>query len=561
MEAPATAFLGIAALAACAAVATDLPPGAAPVGGNWVSGREIQPFIRQSQEGEGDARLVLAPDHPRDGAFRVTVQPGLGVTESGVLLGLTDNPAQGLSLLLGAFAETGFALRTVVGDVLWSDRYAPWEPYQTYILECVVEGNRARVQMFDADTATLQSQSPWLDLPEGALADTGKLALFTRGGVARFWSSGRWEEPLSPIVSDAPNLRRLASGEDSPWRIVGPGSWRWTTSEKRAIRQYAVIERSSAIHTGIRGAERSWECRVTVDRGAGGAGMLFRCSDDAQKGFLAWLGGVPGDGGLMLYRLPLQALWGGAQGAWKFDTPYTLRAEAKDGRVQVTLLDDRGKTVIQQSPWVAMLEEELDREGSLGFMTWLGTAEFWGFSDETSGTGPETASSTSSLGGSWLALGDGTWTWVDDQRTRLSCTAGAPGALVLDTASQGALGTWRCLVTPGEKTTAGLAFQASRDGKSGFACVVHPGGARMISLDGRVMWEDNALRVEPGTTYLLEGVVAVDRISAKVLSADEKQVLSRSPDVYVPDTNNHRQGHAGALCIEGSATFGGWQHP
>jgi hypothetical protein len=83
----------------------------------------------------------------------------------------------------------------------------------------------------------------------------------------------------------------------------------------------------------------------------------------------------------------------------------------------------------------------------------------------------------------------------------------------------------------------------------------------MISLDGRVMWEDNALRVEPGKAFLLEGVVDVDRVSAKVLSADEKQVLSRSPDVYVPDTNNHRQGHAGALCIEGSATFGGWQHP
>ncbi|NSW54905.1 MAG: hypothetical protein HPY44_02735 [Armatimonadetes bacterium] len=561
MEAPPTAFLAVAALAVCAAVSADLPPGATPVGGNWVSGREIQPFIRQSQEGGGEARLVLASSHPRDGAFRVTVQPGLGVTASGMLLGLTGDPAQGLALLLGTFGETGFALLTTAGDVLWSDRYAPWEPYQTYILECVVDGRRARIQMFDADTATLLSQSPWLDLPQDALADTGKPALFTRGGIARFWSSGRWDEPLSPIVPDAPNLRRLASGEDSPWRIVGPGSWMWTSGEKRVIRQYAQIERSSAIHTGIRGAQRSWECRVKVDPGAGGAGMLFQCSDDAQQGFLAWLGGVHGDGGLMLYRLPLQALWGGAQGAWKYDTPYTLRAQAKDGKVQVTLLDGGAETVIQQSPWIAMQEDELHYEGSLGFMTWLGTAEFWGFSQETSGIGPVATSSTGSLGGPWLALGEGKWSWVDDQRTRLSCTSGAPGALVLNTSSQGALGTWRCLVTPGEKAVAGLAFQISRDGKAGFACVVYPGGARMISLDGRVMWEDNALRIEPGKAYLLEGVVDVDRVSAKVLSPDGLQVLSRSPDVYVPDTNNHRTGHVGALCIEGSAAFEGWKHP
>ena len=522
--------------------------------------REIIPMLRLGSPRSNGSYMSLTMTGV-GGAFHVSVSPSLGTSEAALDLGSWSANAFGIRVSLGGNPGVGgFAVSTASGR-LWEDRFAPWMPYHAYVLEAVVEPGRVRAQMLEGDGRTLVSQSPWLAVPKALALTETPAALLTRAGMTRFWGWGRTQTPLAALTDDAPNKRRLVQDEKSPWLIVGPGNWMWTTSDRKRLRQSAVIERTSALDRSTPGSLRKWECRVKPDPGVGGAGMLFQVNEKLDQGFLAWLGGTPGAGTLMLYRLPMECLWSGTQDNWHYDTEYVLRAEMRPGQVRAQLLQADGRTLIQESPWVAISDDESKRLGLFGFQTWLGTAEFAGFSAATAVVAePRVISAAqSALGAGWTASGDGVWNWTDEERSRLRQTATPQRALALNAGLTGAIGKWRCRtkVAPGT-TAAGLVFQAAADGQTGFACLLTDTGLRLENLSGKTMWESAGLKWTRGTEYVLEGEVMTDRVAVRLYAANGTTLLAESPAVYVPETNNHRTGASGALVRGGAAEFSGW---
>jgi hypothetical protein len=557
----AMALLGVLMLPVCAAAADLSARDWLTEGGEWSWRRELVPLLRQGAA-SGEALALCRSVNGSLGAWRSYVQPGAAVGEAGLLLLADEAGRGGLRLTLGA---EGLTLRRADGRAVWADSGMPWYPYHTYCLEVVVERGRVRVQAFENDSHTLASQSPWLTMSVAATTRPSALGLYTRDGIARFRGFARTATPLSPIVADAPNKLRLQAGPNAPWAVVGPGSWNWTTTDRQRLRQRATVERSSAITREAKGALRQWECRVQVAPGAGGAGMLFQGDERAEQGLLAWLGGEHGNGTLMLYRMPLDALWGGPDGNWRYDTEYVLRAETRlngeAGEARAQLLQADGQIVIQDTGWVNVGREAATREGYQGFMTWLGAAEFGGFGGalaESGVTAQTPAAGTEALGDSWVALGDGAWEWTDAARSRLRQTSAPARALALSTEMRGLMGVWRCRCRPGVGARAGLVFQADAAGREGFAALLTPDGMRLESLAGKTMWEDGKVRAEPGWDYVVTGEVMTDRVAMRCYAADGKTLLSECPAVYVPDTNNQRQGVLGVLCSGGQAEFWDW---
>jgi len=531
------------------------------VSGYWEWTREVGPALRQGRETEQALALVTGA-HGAPGAWRAAVQPAIGAAEVGLRAQTTQSAAGGFLVTLGGNPGLGgFCLKTADGTVLWEDRYAPWHPYMTYVLEAVVEEGRVRAQMFEGDAKTLVSQGPWVEVDRELTVGQGRLGLYTRDAIARFWW---WEcapEPLSPIVDDAPNKRRLVQGEGCPWTVIGPGSWMWTTMDKTRLRQYAAVERSSAISREMVGALQVRECRVRVDPGAGGAGLLFQANDDLTQGFIAWLGGTFGAGSLMLYRLPIQALWSGPGDGWHYEEDLVIRAETQaDGRARAQLLKADGTTLIQDSGWVEVGIEDAARPGQTGFMTWLGTAEFWGFSAATAAGGQHDQGwIASDLGEGWRAS-EGQWRWEGEPGAVLAQTSAAPRAVALNRAIQGIMGTWRCRVSVPEGTAAaGLLFQAAGDLSDGFVALLTRRGAALESLQGKQLWEDSKLQWKPGEQYTIEGEVMTDRVAVRIFAADGTTLLAECPAVYVSDANNHRRGYLGLLTRGGPAQFRGWE--
>lgn len=497
------------------------------------------------------------------GAWRGTVEPAVGTTEAGLWFQGQQDPESGFLATLGGNPGVGgFALKGPGGKVLWEDRFAPWRPYQPYVLEAVVEEGRVRAQLLEADARTLISQSPWVAIDAQTTVEGRQVGLYARDGIARFWGWERSPRALAELTEDAPNRRRLVQDENSPWVIIGPGSWMWTTSEHRRVRQNATVERSSAINRQVSGTARVWECRLKVDPGAGGAGMLFQVNEQADDGFIAWLGGNPGAGALILYRLPQDCLWSGPDGNWHYDTDYLLRAETRQveggGEVRAALYASDGETLIQESPWIPVSAERAARPGNLGFMTWLGTAEFWGFDASTSaapgtpgGTGP-----AQGLGPGWVLAGQGSWEWADEERGALRQTGASGEAKALNRALAGIMGRWQCRVMVGPETAAaGLLFQTSADFRQGFAAVLCADGFRLEDLTGKVLWENPDLQWERETEYVVEGEVMTDRVAVRLLAADGTTVLTECPAVYVSDTNNRRSGYLGVITRDGPARF------
>jgi len=551
----------LALAASCGSHAASLGPDWVSASGRWQQEREILSMMRQADPTGTNAAFSTAPPGA-GGAWRALVVPSVGAREVGIWFQGSADPKSGFLATLGGGTVGGFALKSADGRTLWEDQWAPWFAYHAYVLEGIVERGRVRAQMFESDAKTLVSQSPWAEVPRELSERPGRLALYARDGVARFCRAERAEQPLSPVTPDAPNKRRLVH-EGSPWTIIGPGNWMWTTGKKVRVRQYAVIERTTAINRAAKGALRKWECRVKVDPGAGGSGMLFQTNEQGDKGLLAWLGGKHGAGSLMLYQLPLTARWSGKQDNWHYNTEYVIRAETRKGQARVQLLKADGETVIQDSSWVKIPEDFSTHEGHLGFMTWKGTAEFWGFSETTiavAAAPQPSVAETEQLRGGWEAHGDGKWTWTGGDHPRLHQTGKPARAIALNRNITESRGTWRCRVKLTDASTiAGLVFQASPDLKQGFACLLTPKGARLEDLDGKAMWEDAKPERSPGSEYVLEGKVDIDRVAVRVLAADGRTVLTECPDVYVPDSNNERVGSLGLLASNGPAQFWGWE--
>jgi hypothetical protein len=365
-------------LASLSAAQPDLGHGWRAESGDWTWTRAPDLMLLQRAPA-GVVRAANDSFPPERNIWRCVVEPAFGATSAGFTFAAAADLSRGITVELGGSEVGGFALKTARGETLWEDRWAPWQAYDAYVLEGILEEGRVRAQMLKADRKTLLSQSPWVDLPPDALARTGCVVLHTSDSRARFWTVEASDEPLSPITDDAPNKRRLAQGPEGDWNVRGPGNWMWTDATRQRMRQYANVERAWAVDCAISGCDRIWRSAVRVFAPAGGAGIIVKSDEQAETGFIIWLGGTYGAGCLMVYRLSSQALWASAQDKWHYDEDLVLQAETKGAQLRARLLAADGKTVIAESPWIEMTPDEAQREGCLAFHTWKGNAEFWSF--------------------------------------------------------------------------------------------------------------------------------------------------------------------------------------
>lgn len=550
---------------------SPLPPGWQAVRGDgWRTAIDLRVLLAQTSH-RGSAVALSESVRGTGGAWRCLVQPSLGANACGMWFQASRDLAKGLRCELGGNPGVGgFALKDAGGNVLWEDRYAPWQFYNAYVLEGVVEKGRVRVQVFHYDGKTLISQSDWL---EARTAQVGNLATYTQDGAARFWGAELAEVPLSPITDDAPNRRRLVSSADSPWALFGEGNWMWTDGRKARVRQYAKAERAWALNRSIRGTDRVWTCSVRTYAGTGGAGMLFRCDEQCKGGFNCWLGGSHGAGSLMLYHNAGpggrgKALWSSKQDKWHYDEDLMLRAETRGGKVRVELFKSDDKGLLARSPWKDVPAAEQAREGYLGCHTWRGSVEFWAFSEGTQAAPvPTKPRERSPLGPEWAIVGDGQWQWAGSQKTALRQTSGTATTSIVHTGIRGARGSWRCTVrTDTETRCAGLLFQVDAKLREGFLCLLRPGRLSLHDLSQqteqthqlKVSWESTSCEWQPGGSYVLEGLVVTDRVAVRLLSSDGKTAICESPEVYVSDRNNERRGHIGLTTRAGPGMFSSW---
>jgi len=555
----------LAFIAPGASQAAELPAGwSAVTGDGW--GKTVDFHTMLIQRGRaGSAAAVNGEVRGPGGAWRCFVQPSLGAKACGVWFHANQDLTAGFRCELGGNPGVGgFALKDAGGEVLWEDKWAPWSFYDAYVLEGVAEKGRVRVQMFGYDGQTLISQSDWVEVPAERTEGEGTLGAYTEDAIARFWSPEHSATPLSPITDDAPNKRRLVQGEDSDWALFGTGNWMWTDKNKVRVRQYADTERAWALNRSIRGANRVWRTFVRVHPPAGGAGLIFQADEKSEGGFNCWLGGTYGAGCLMLYRnggpdKGGEALWASPQDKWHYDEDLLLQAETQDGKVRVQLLAGDATTVIAESPWIDKAPDEAAREGHLGFHTWKGSAEFWGFSEEAQPEPAQQLAGTESpLGPAWRVV-DGDWKWAT--KSSLAQTGAADVASCIANQLTGAKGAWRCRVKlPEETKGAGLLFQVSPDLAEGFICLLGAGSIALYDLAqaDAPRWESSEFEWEAGQEYVLEGLVQTDRVVARLLAADGKTVLDESEAVWVSDKNNDRMGHLGLTTRGGPAEFTGW---
>ncbi len=490
--------------------------------------------------------------------WRCYVEPSPTCDAAGLWFAAAPDLSTGYRLTLGGNPGLGgVQLHDASGALCWEDKYAPWTYYTPYVLEGVAEAGRVRVQVFRWDGTTLEAQSDWLEAP-GSAPDVHRACGLYTHGIARFYRPGAAETPLSPIVPDSPSKLRLVTSDDSEWTIIGPGEWKWTTPDRIVLRQGADVPRSSVVNASLGGAEGTWRCRILLEKGAGGGGLLLRTDPQIQTGFNLWLGGNFGAGSLMLYRNPLGQLWCGPQNQWHYDTEYILEGTIKDGKVSGKLMSADG-TLIAESPQFDILEEEKELTGHLGFMTYVGKGRFWDFSDATRTSvpaGAPQASVAAALGPEWTLTG-GAWAWANEARTALRQEAKEGTAAAVNTAMTGSKGVYGATLTaePGAQSVS-LLFQVSPDMKEGFEARLE-NGVVLRTLSGRTLYEKPDFAWTPGAPYVVEGVVVTDRVSMRILDT-AGNVLLKTDDFYVSDTNNTRIGGIGFQTINGAALVADW---
>lgn len=525
-------------------------------GGDWAWTRDVHTMALQ-RAAEGEARAVRSDLDPSRSVWRCTVEPGLGAGQVGFAFRCDEALSRGLVLELAGSEAGGFRLTTAGGDVLWEDRWAPWQAYDAYTLEGVVEGPRVRVQMLDADGRTLLSQSDWLDLPAEAQGPSACVVLRTVNSRARFWGVEADDQPLSPLTDDSPNKRRLWQGPEGEWNVRGPGNWMWTDRTRQRVRQFANVDRAWAIDRTVTGRDRLWQTTARVYPPAGGAGMLVKSDDTGERGLLVWLGGTFGAGCLMVYRVPGEALWASPQDVWHYEEDLILQAETQGAQIRARLLRADGQAVLAESPWLALTDDEGQWEGCTAFHTWIGSAEFWGFREGPAV--PALTAQPSTIGPGWMASPGATAGWLGEGQTVLRLAGDDVWCLNEDL--KGARGAWRGTVTVGEGTAAaGLLFQAAPDLSAGFRAVLEPGRFSLqdLALGSPTRWEDTASPWQVGRAYVIEAKVMTDRVSVRLLDAQTDDVISESPAVYVSDRNNDREGRLGFWVSGGEAWSQDW---
>jgi hypothetical protein len=560
-----TAWARAFVIASATALALAAPRIAAQDGADHepLTGRRVQPrpgrvFLQtDARTGEAHYRPVgLAAGN----VFRVFVEPGAGRGQAGVALvsGTPDEPeAQELRVLVGRpGARSGLGVYDRHGDCLWEDAYVriPW--YTPLLLEVVSEPERLRVQLFHWDGQTLLAQSEWIQAPP---VPDAEFVCVTRGQTTAFLDWQRDNTPLSPIVPNSPTRMRVSSDPDT-WQVVGDGDWRWTSVVRDRIRQHTPAERTSLIHAVPEPMLGLRRCRVRVDPGTGGAGMLVGCNTAADNGFIVWLGGTPGNGGLMLYRLPLDSLWSSEQGKWQYDREYVLESEVTESNIRIRLFAADDMTLLAESPAFALTDEESGRTACCGVQTWRGTAEFADFQEradagrqersaaEPSPPDDDTVRGIRVVSGDWQSPSPATFTRTDER--------GVGAAVVSDRTASKGLYRGRVSYSKAGGTVEFL-FQVDPELEQGFACRLGAEGVTVVTMDGRTLWSDLDFACPPDTVFTVEGVVMTDRVQARVLDADGA-LLAESVPLYVSDRNNSRQGSVGIRCTDTRATLADW---
>ncbi len=528
--------------------------------GDWRYVDPSKSVIRQSVP-DVRADLLRQVSESEGSCYRTWVEMTPSAYRAGMWIGLSENPADWLLLVLdGQYEGRGFALLDSAGSVLWEDPWVEWVSYTPYLLEAVSEPGRIRVQLFGWNGPELLSQSDWIDIPPATTTQVQYFGFHTDRAIARFQG---WEiaaEPMSPIVPDAPNRLRLVNGAKSTWHVVGHGKWSWSSPERESLTQTADIERTTAVYLGHPQTEGIWRTHVRVDPRAGGAGILYRTDESGGQGFSAWLGGTPGAGALMLYRLsPVEALWTSDQNLWHYDKTYLLEARVENGQTRARLLGEDGAAVIAESPPFPVPADVPGAAAHAALQTWRGTARFGPiqFSEQSSSDATMPSATLPALEG-WKVL-SGEWSEsAEGGIASLRVDSYESTARIVNEAIQGAKGVWTCSVTPEAGTSEfGLLFQVDPDLKRGFFLRIADSEVSLNALEGRKLWQQPFDGFESGQALILEGIVATDRIRIRVSQADGT-VLVESSDCYVSDTNNNRIGGMGFTCRGGAATFSDW---
>jgi len=476
---------------------------------------------------------------PGEGSWRCVVEPG--PYGGGIALA-----ADGLKVeLLDAEGGT-FRLSGPAGKELWRDMGVGWNPYEPLWLETVQEAKRMRVQLLIADGVTVVAMSPWFPQPAGK--PTSALRFRTMQNTARFALWARVPEPFVEYTPNNPSALRIPQAGDTSWQAVGGGAWRWRTTDKRELQQIRSVERTTLIRTAKLTAEGTYRCRIRLNKGTCGGGMLVHTDPEAKTGYLVWCGGTYGNGSLMLYRLPLKSLGSSPQGKWHWDTDYVLEATVAKGTIKARMLAADGKTVIATTRSAKLLKDEIGRRGMIGYQTWRGRGSFWPAADSATGVA-ETATVTKGLGDGWQATA-GEWQLA---KGTLRST-GKQGTALCDKV-RGARGVFRCRVVAEGASGVSLLFQHTPG--NGFECRLDGKGVTLADAKGKTIWSDAKVQLAKGKAYRLEGIVDTDRVMVRVRD-DAGKVLVESVERYVSDTNNDRMGTLGVSCTGGPAIFSDW---
>ncbi len=517
-------------------------------------------LLRQGNHG-AETALAIRRIGGSGVAWRCLVEPGAWTGEAGLRIACDADGAGGLELGLGASDGSGIELRNAAGERLWRDRFLTWTFYQPMWLEGVLADGRVRVQILEPDRTSLLAQSDWIELHDGSAGSREPyLALFTRGATARFQGWERAGNALAPYDPNNPTALRLQQEGNTTWETVGGGSWQWRSRAREVLLQTRRTERTTALMTTPAEAEGTWRCRIRLDKGTRGGGMLLHANRDMTGGFIVWLGGKYGDGRLMLYRYPTQCFWASPDGNWRWDTEYLLEATIRNGRISARLLDGNKGTVIVESPAQDLLPEERHRTGMIGFQTWQGTGRFTPFPEAT-GTGVASQAGqmagrrpAEGLGTGWRAI-EGKWR-LDESGKVLRQVATAASGTALFNGLAGAAGSFRCTVVPRGAAAVALLFQVDEELTEGFECRLGQ-GVQLRTLEGKILWEDTAFPWRRDQRYVLQGIVMTDRIQVRIRDTEGNE-LSRSVERYVADTNNDRIGVIGFRTQGGRADFSDW---
>jgi hypothetical protein len=549
-------ILGCVATLAGTAPADPLGAGWQVQNGEWSTADDSPLVVRQSSA-SGPAAAAPPSFIAPGNVWRCAVEPAPGAESAGFYFGASPTFKQGYVLMLGGVSGRGVALSDASGAVLWQDRYRLSTYYTPVVLEAVIEPGRIRVQAFQWDRTTLLAQSDWIPVQDVGPEERGGFALFTYNGAARFWGWERADQPLSDIVPDSPSRLRLASDPAQEWIIVGNGDWRWTTPEAEALKQAAVVERTMALRSEPVDPEGVWRTKVSVGEGAGGAGLLLLTDEKVQRGFVVWLGGEFGNGGLMLYRLPDQTLWSSDQGKWHYGAEYLIEGIVEAGKVRVRMRTADGLALIAESPAFDLTDDEKTRPGLLGLETWKGSATFWDFAVEARPPVEDLpVLAASELGPGWRVF-NGSWHWADPEHRVVWQVAekGLCTALNVEAAADKGVYSGRVFAGRGTSSVA-LLFQVSTDLKQGFECRLGQ-GISLRAMDGKVLWEKPDFIWESGQAYQLEGVVLTDRVRIRVLDQSGRPMIE-SDECYVSGQNNARKGCLGLRSEGGTVQFTQW---